>query len=266
MKRIISLLIVMLMACSAVVFAAGTPEISLKAMIPGNIMATATFVGPPPLPIGILIGFRKTEADFEKVLIRVPEKLQEPIRLQAEMTKAILKAPGDEDGEEPTGILPEEEPPGEEPTPRPPTPKRPIPKVPPAGEDNGELGPPWTIEKCDQLLGGHPFEGYTDLPNSCATGGPVTAPLTQCTYCNPQKTSTGDPEICVDANGLITATSGCVAPGATIIITNQNTQEQLILTANAQGGFQIQSQTAQPGHIISATLARIPSTPPVVDI
>ncbi len=61
--------------------------------------------------------------------------------------------------------------------------------------------------------------------------------------------------MCVDSNGVINADAGCAPPGAAVVITNTNTNEVLTVTVGSDGSFHKVSQTAQPGHVLHATLA-----------
>jgi hypothetical protein len=252
--KTISLLIVILVLCSTLVAAAQLYQEESK--ISETMIGTIPFPTPFPFPQGywIGLGMQTSPGAREQIMVKVPEKLQEPIRLQAQITKAVLQAPGEEVSEAP-GPTPTAEEPASAPAP---TPKVPTPKTPPPTKTtgDGELGPPWTVEKCDKYLGGRCFEGYADLPDSCDCAGPVT-PIQNCALCNPN--SQRGPSVCVDQNGKIIADARCVSGGVAISIANQNNGATYSVTSEPDGSFELDTSTtanpAKPGDILSMTLA-----------
>lgn len=261
MKQMICILTV-LIVCSALVFAQtgqDQEKDGLKPAIVPNTIAAAKYTGPFPLPMGIEIGFSRSA--FDTRYIQVPEGTPEMARKAIELV-GILKAPEKELPVQAPGAREEEEPAVEEPAPAPrprqPSPGVPVPTEPEEkpGEAKEELGPPWTIEKCDKYLGGRCFEGYVDLPDSCKCGGPIT-PTQNCAACDPNKPKGA--YVCVDKNGKIKADAGCVAGGVQIEINNQNNGAKYTVTSKSDGSFELdtskEAMPAKPGHVLSLSLA-----------
>ncbi|MBW3014237.1 hypothetical protein KY335_03270, partial [Candidatus Woesearchaeota archaeon] len=209
-----------------------------------------------PFPQGYWLGFGvQTSPEIkEYVLIKVPDSIQNPIRLNAEI-KAILQAPEREPEEAPTAEEPAPTP--KTPTPKTPTPKKPTPEEP--GVTDGVCEPPegvlcyegWDYEKC-QCAG--PETTVPPEEEEEEEEPAVPEEVETCSLCSPYTTA----EICVNSVGDIVGEAKCFPPGTGILITNTNTGQTYSATANFEGSVLVTATDARPMDVLSIKITSMP--------